>query len=373
MPLFSINLTYGNAYSAYLVRFLLIFYLSYQFANNKLLLHYQLPSEELTCGILISGIVFMLMFITDRELNQNSCLPFQQKPATLPEENFGQWKEGEVKVSVTSSKSEMKPREITVIEKQNLLGETEKTNKQNSLSETETKNLDERNTNFKEKARDKQNLITESQRTERQNFVSERSMKGVQQNDISECQGQLTCDSTNKTKTKNFIEPSRHSILQIKDNMIKENANAKVLITPVFTDNSSNDNIAEKNNFPQTEKRKNNSSETNDCIIDIPDSKVKLSNVEENPMNNIQDEKLKPCLDTLSFTEPCCRVCQCNGDEEILINPCNCSGSVKWVHESCLVQWMKSSFKDSCELCLKKIQIAKRVKPLSKVGQISLR
>ena len=318
----------------------------------------------------------MLMFITVRVLNQNSFLPFQQQPATFPEEKSGEWKEGEFKVSVTSSKSEMKPRKIIVIEKQNLLGETEKTDKQSSLSETKTTNLDERNTNFKAKARDKQNLINESQRTERQNFVSEGSVKGVQQNDISQCQGQLTCDNTNKTKTKNVIEPLRGSILQTKDNMIKENANAKVLITPVFTDISSDDNnITKKNNFPQPEKPENNSSGTNDCIIDIPDSKVKLelSNVEENPMNNIHDEKLKPCLDTLSFTEPCCRVCQCNGDEEILINPCNCSGSVKWVHESCLVQWMKSSFKDSCELCLKKIQITKRVKPLSKVGQISLR
>ena len=316
----------------------------------------------------------MWMFIIVRELNPNSCLPLQRKPATLPEENSKQWKKGEVKVSVTSSKSEMKPREITVIEKQNLLGETEKTDKQNSLRETERKNLDERNTNFKAKAGDKQNLIKESQMTERQNFASERSMKGVQQNDISECQGQVTCDNTNKTKTKNVIKPLRDSILKTKDNMIKENANAKVLITPVFTDNSSDDNIAQKDNFPETEKPKYNSSNTNDCIIDILDSNVKLelSNVEENPMNNIQDEKLKPCLDTLSFTEPCCRVCQCNGDEEILINPCNCSGSVKWVHESCLVQWMKSSFKDSCELCLRKIQIAKRVKPLSKVGQISL-
>lgn len=83
----------------------------------------------------------MWMFIIVRELNQNSCLPLQQKPATLPEENSKQWKKGEVKVSVTSSKSEMKPREITVIEKQNLLGETEKTDKQNSLRETEEKIL----------------------------------------------------------------------------------------------------------------------------------------------------------------------------------------------------------------------------------------
>jgi len=75
---------------------------------------------------------------------------------------------------------------------------------------------------------------------------------------------------------------------------------------------------------------------------------------------------IKPYLDTISLSEPYCRVCHCTGDEQ-LISPCYCSGSVKWVHETCLVKWMKSSFKESCELCRKNIEIAKRRKPLSKV------
>lgn len=76
---------------------------------------------------------------------------------------------------------------------------------------------------------------------------------------------------------------------------------------------------------------------------------------------------IKPYLDSISLSEPYCRVCHCTGDEE-LISPCYCSGSVKWVHETCLVKWMKSSFKESCELCRKNIEIAKRRKPLSKVS-----
>ena len=73
--------------------------------------------------------------------------------------------------------------------------------------------------------------------------------------------------------------------------------------------------------------------------------------------------------DTVSLSEPCCRVCQCNSKEEILISPCLCSGSVKWINESCLIQWMKCSLKDSCELCTKKIKITKQKKPFSKVSK----
>ena len=77
--------------------------------------------------------------------------------------------------------------------------------------------------------------------------------------------------------------------------------------------------------------------------------------------------ELKPYLDSISLSDgSSCRVCHCNGDEQ-LISPCDCSGSVKWVHETCLIKWMKSSFKESCELCRREIEITKRRKPLSKV------
>ena len=72
-------------------------------------------------------------------------------------------------------------------------------------------------------------------------------------------------------------------------------------------------------------------------------------------------------FDSVSLNEPCCRICQSDTTEDKLISPCNCCGSVKWVHQSCLVQWMKSSFKESCELCMKDISIIKRRKSFSKV------
>lgn len=57
-----------------------------------------------------------------------------------------------------------------------------------------------------------------------------------------------------------------------------------------------------------------------------------------------------------------CRICQSRG-EEVLISPCKCAGSAKWVHESCLVKWFQISQTTSCELCSRFVVIRKRTKP----------
>lgn len=117
---------------------------------------------------------------------------------------------------------------------------------------------------------------------------------------------------------------------------------------------------------PEVEEEKISVLSYDDEQIACCESTDSVVNIE----SNVEDEMIlddKPYFDSVSLSEPCCRVCQCNSNEERLINPCFCSGSVKWIHESCLIQWMKSSLKDSCELCTKKIKIAKRRKPLSKV------
>jgi hypothetical protein len=51
-----------------------------------------------------------------------------------------------------------------------------------------------------------------------------------------------------------------------------------------------------------------------------------------------------------------CRVCHCEAEEgRPLFHPCNCSGSIKYIHQDCLVEWFKISNKDKCELCGEKI------------------
>ncbi|ORX38932.1 hypothetical protein BD324DRAFT_617907 [Kockovaella imperatae] len=47
-----------------------------------------------------------------------------------------------------------------------------------------------------------------------------------------------------------------------------------------------------------------------------------------------------------------CRVCRIEGDsEEPLIHPCKCSGSVRFVHPTCLKDWLSHSQKKYCEIC----------------------
>ena len=52
-----------------------------------------------------------------------------------------------------------------------------------------------------------------------------------------------------------------------------------------------------------------------------------------------------------------CRICRTGPAEEgdeakrKLFHPCKCSGSIKYVHEDCLVQWLKHSKRKKCEVC----------------------
>ncbi|KAK5727092.1 hypothetical protein LTR15_002984 [Elasticomyces elasticus] len=47
-----------------------------------------------------------------------------------------------------------------------------------------------------------------------------------------------------------------------------------------------------------------------------------------------------------------CRICRSEGTpEEPLFYPCKCSGSIKYVHQECLMEWLSHSHKKHCELC----------------------
>ncbi|KAJ8272043.1 hypothetical protein COCON_G00109020 [Conger conger] len=62
-----------------------------------------------------------------------------------------------------------------------------------------------------------------------------------------------------------------------------------------------------------------------------------------------------------------CRICHCEGDEECpLITPCRCTGSLRFVHQGCLHQWIKSSDTRCCELCKYAFIMQTQLKPLRK-------
>lgn len=53
-----------------------------------------------------------------------------------------------------------------------------------------------------------------------------------------------------------------------------------------------------------------------------------------------------------SDAQPTCRICRSEGtDSEPLFHPCKCSGSIKHVHQDCLMEWLSHSHKKHCELC----------------------
>ncbi|KAG2466825.1 MARH1 ligase, partial [Polypterus senegalus] len=62
-----------------------------------------------------------------------------------------------------------------------------------------------------------------------------------------------------------------------------------------------------------------------------------------------------------------CRICHCEGDDESpLITPCRCTGTLRFVHQSCLHQWIKSSDTRCCELCKYDFIMETKLKPLRK-------
>ncbi|KAK4163911.1 putative E3 ubiquitin ligase SUD1 [Cladorrhinum sp. PSN259] len=59
-----------------------------------------------------------------------------------------------------------------------------------------------------------------------------------------------------------------------------------------------------------------------------------------------------------------CRICRGEGTlEEPLFYPCRCSGSIKHVHQDCLMEWLSHSQKKHCELCKTPFRFTKLYDP----------
>ncbi|KAG9479965.1 hypothetical protein GDO78_011796 [Eleutherodactylus coqui] len=68
-----------------------------------------------------------------------------------------------------------------------------------------------------------------------------------------------------------------------------------------------------------------------------------------------------------------CRICHCEGDDENpLITPCHCTGTLRFVHQACLHQWIKSSDTRCCELCKYDFVMETKLKPLRKWEKLQM-
>ncbi|ROK15784.1 E3 ubiquitin-protein ligase MARCH8 [Anabarilius grahami] len=78
-------------------------------------------------------------------------------------------------------------------------------------------------------------------------------------------------------------------------------------------------------------------------------------------------------LSPYSLSGDCCRICHCEGDDESpLITPCHCTGSLRFVHQGCLQQWIKSSDTRCCELCKYDFIMETKLKPLRKWEKLQM-
>ncbi|XP_052030612.1 E3 ubiquitin-protein ligase MARCHF8 isoform X3 [Apodemus sylvaticus] len=87
---------------------------------------------------------------------------------------------------------------------------------------------------------------------------------------------------------------------------------------------------------------------------------------------SLLSEKCTP-ISPVSTSGDACRICHCEGDDESpLITPCHCTGSLHFVHQACLQQWIKSSDTRCCELCKYEFIMETKLKPLRKWEKLQM-
>ncbi|KAI1002811.1 hypothetical protein K3495_g5391 [Podosphaera aphanis] len=82
-----------------------------------------------------------------------------------------------------------------------------------------------------------------------------------------------------------------------------------------------------------------------------------------NPTNTLQ-RATNPTASDGTREPDTCRICRGEGDpSESLFHPCKCSGSIKYVHQDCLMEWLSHSQKKHCELCKTAFRFTKLYSP----------
>ncbi|XP_061409522.1 E3 ubiquitin-protein ligase MARCHF3 isoform X1 [Lethenteron reissneri] len=62
---------------------------------------------------------------------------------------------------------------------------------------------------------------------------------------------------------------------------------------------------------------------------------------------------------------PFCRICHEGSAQEELLSPCECTGTLGWVHRSCLEHWLAASNTSYCELCHFQFLVERKPQPLT--------
>ena len=148
---------------------------------------------------------------------------------------------------------------------------------------------------------------------------------------------------------------------------------------PIIEENASNDHKSRKRKKSQSllvlnsvgSKRENTSHLLPDLcnnLIPVRSSSASILRsailkVKQPSRNISKDPSICSSLSKLTdLQESCglmCRICHSGSEDEELIRPCKCTGTVKYAHQSCILNWVSKSGHESCELCKFKFRTKK--------------
>ncbi|KAH6946374.1 hypothetical protein HPB50_013198 [Hyalomma asiaticum] len=84
-----------------------------------------------------------------------------------------------------------------------------------------------------------------------------------------------------------------------------------------------------------------------------------VSNSDDGPESvNVSLDTTTGHSDEARIGSAMCRICHDGDEEEPLVSPCKCSGSIRFVHVSCIEHWLNEMNVDICELCGQRFQMA---------------
>ncbi|ETS76792.1 hypothetical protein PFICI_12179 [Pestalotiopsis fici W106-1] len=108
--------------------------------------------------------------------------------------------------------------------------------------------------------------------------------------------------------------------------------------------------------FPNTIMRRRTSTAHPDDMVGVGPEPARAGDQASVPSANAA-ESVAGDVDT-------CRICRGEGtSSEPLFYPCKCSGSIKYVHQDCLMEWLSHSQKKHCELCKTPFRFTKLYSP----------
>ncbi|KAH6948589.1 hypothetical protein HPB50_025185 [Hyalomma asiaticum] len=111
-----------------------------------------------------------------------------------------------------------------------------------------------------------------------------------------------------------------------------------------------------------------------DSVLEGGDDVAQQSNEDDAPSVRIPEAVSHshddPAWDNVSLDTPAgysdedgcnsvmCRICHDDDQDEPLVSPCKCSGSMGFVHVSCLEHWLNEQNVDLCEICFQRFPMA---------------